>query len=207
MAIESYDQLQDAVADWLLRSDLDSVIPDLIHNAESDLQRDDRIRNFIAQGFTVDSEEESLPSDFRALDSVYHDGDTYFGEINIKSLADLSLVNAREDGTAAPTDAAIIGNSTIRFAPEPDQEYSMRISYWQTIPHLSDSKQSNWLLDDSPDIYLYASLVESAPYLKDDERLALWRGELERRIERFHRDISTRQYSGSLVKQIRNPIP
>lgn len=32
----------------------------------------------------------------------------------------------------------------------------------------------NWLLTAEPDIYLYATLVESAPYLKDDERIAVW---------------------------------
>lgn len=32
----------------------------------------------------------------------------------------------------------------------------------------------NWLLTAHPDIYLYGTLVESAPYLRDEERLPVW---------------------------------
>jgi hypothetical protein len=30
------------------------------------------------------------------------------------------------------------------------------------------------LLTKSPDLYLYSTLLEAAPYLKDDERLQVW---------------------------------
>ena len=33
---------------------------------------------------------------------------------------------------------------------------------------------SNWLLACAPDAYLYGALLESAPYIKDDERIAVW---------------------------------
>jgi hypothetical protein len=40
----------------------------------------------------------------------------------------------------------------------------------------------NWLLTGHPDVYLYASLVETAPYLKDDSRVPVWMAELDRRL-------------------------
>jgi hypothetical protein len=39
---------------------------------------------------------------------------------------------------------------------------------------LTVSNTSNWLLADSPDIYLYASLLQAAPYLQDDQRITVW---------------------------------
>ena len=43
------------------------------------------------------------------------------------------------------------------------------------IPALADAIDGkNWLLTASPSAYLYGSLVHSAPYLRDDERIALW---------------------------------
>ena len=33
---------------------------------------------------------------------------------------------------------------------------------------------TNWLLQTAPDAYLYGTLMEAAPYLHDDERIAVW---------------------------------
>jgi len=33
---------------------------------------------------------------------------------------------------------------------------------------------SNWLLASSPDVYLYGSLMQASPYLKDDGRIPVW---------------------------------
>ena len=46
--------------------------------------------------------------------------------------------------------------------------------YYQKIAALSDSNTTNWLLTYAPDVYLYGSLLHSAPYLKEDERVTVW---------------------------------
>ncbi len=46
--------------------------------------------------------------------------------------------------------------------------------YRKVVPALSDANTSNWLLACAPDAYLYGALLESAPYIKDDERIAVW---------------------------------
>jgi len=48
---------------------------------------------------------------------------------------------------------------------------------------LSDAAPTNWLLTESPDIYLYATLVQSAPYLKEDERTGIWSSFYEKLVE------------------------
>lgn len=212
MAIDSYSGLKSAVEDWLLRDDLGDTVEDFIHNAEQALNRDRRVRRIIRQTFSVDSESESLPSGFVELEALYHDGPTYHNRIEIVSPDMLSEVKRRRDGghddtDGVPTHASIIGGDTLRFAPTPDDEYDLQLVWWEGVPHLSDSKQTNWLIDDHSDIYLYASLVESAPYLHDEERLPMWRSELDKRIQDMHVDNERQQYSGSLVKQVRNHIP
>jgi len=208
MAIQSYAELKSSIADWLLRDDLTDVIPDFIHNAESELQRDHRVRDFLTTTFSVDSEEETLPSNFLKLESLSHDGPTYFGPVETTDLSGLTRINEEESGAAgAPSHCAILGRSTIKFAPPPDETYDLVMGYWQTISHLSDSVQSNWLLDDAPDIYLYASLVESAPYLKEDERVAIWEHELEKRLEKLDMDTDKTRFSGTITMRPFNPIP
>jgi hypothetical protein len=45
--------------------------------------------------------------------------------------------------------------------------------YYKALPALS-ANSTNWLLTAHPDVYLYGSLMQAAPYLKNDERLAVW---------------------------------
>jgi hypothetical protein len=46
----------------------------------------------------------------------------------------------------------------------------LTLLYWQKIPALSDSNQTNWVLDRYPDLYLYASLRHAAALLPKDDR-------------------------------------
>ena len=62
----------------------------------------------------------------------------------------------------------------IEVYPSPDTSYTGEIIYYSKVPALSDSNTTNWLLTLSPDIYLYGTLIQSAPYLRDDERTAVW---------------------------------
>jgi len=50
------------------------------------------------------------------------------------------------------------------------------ITYFQKIPALTSTNTTNWLLDKYPDIYLYGTLCTAQAYLRDDERLAVWKG-------------------------------
>jgi len=54
--------------------------------------------------------------------------------------------------------------------PQPDGSYDAELLYYAKLPALSDAAPTNWLLTESPDIYLYGTLAQSAPYLKEDER-------------------------------------
>lgn len=205
--ITDYQSLQDSIADWLIRTDLSAVIPTFIQNAESALRRDPRVRNLRSTPFQVDSEEEPVPNGFVSLESLYIDGPTFFGEVDIMSAGELAEVNRRRGGTArVPKAAAFIG-SVIRFAPPPDALYTFRMTYWETITRLVNPSDTNWLLDDHSDVYLYGSLVHSAPYLRDDTRVASWRQEYDRALEELWQHVERQQYSGVLIKRNDNPIP
>ena len=59
------------------------------------------------------------------------------------------------------------------------------------IVPLSAGTDTNWLLTNYPDIYLYGSLIESAPYLRDDQRIGLWQSEYDRRADELAGSIRT----------------
>lgn len=197
----NYSSLQTNVADFLNRSDLSDAIKVFIQNAEGSLSRDPRVRSLTDQTLSVSAEDTALPSDFGQPESLYHDGSTYFGPLEIVTSDKLGELKGDLDleTTGVPAYAAFLGDgATLRVAPPPDQAYSLKFVYWRKVPRLSDASPTNWLLDDHPDIYLYAALVESAPYLKDDGRVPVWRGELDRRLEELHRSREAARFGGTL---------
>ena len=201
--ITSYDTLQSTVADWLNRADLETAIETFIQLAEEKFNTDPRCRRLEDHGaFSITADGMALPSGFDHLESWYHDGPTYFGPIEITNGDGLSRLKAERGESGVPQAAAII-EGTAYFAPEPDGTYATRMVYWQKITPLSDANTTNWLLDDHSGIYLYGALVESAPYLKDDNRVVVWQQELERRLEQLGRNTQRNQYSGTMRRHVR----
>ena len=64
--------------------------------------------------------------------------------------------------------------------PTPQIAYPFEILYYQQPEPLSDTNQTNWLTMYARDLLLYASLLETAPYLKNDARIAMWQERYDR---------------------------
>lgn len=60
------------------------------------------------------------------------------------------------------------------IVPTPDQAYPYELAYYELPSLIDETGQTNWLTENAPDILLYASLLETASYLKDDERVPVW---------------------------------
>lgn len=208
--ITSAATLNAAVAEWLNRSDLSTSnvgIDLMIQQAEARLKRDYRVRTMTTATFSVDADDETAPSGFRQLISLEHNGPNYYGAIEVVGPDMITELKQRYGPTGVPRACAIIdagGTFTFRFAPVPDTTFALRATYWATITALSSG--SNWLIASHPDIYLYATLAESAMYMKDDERLMVWNNELENRIESLYREHWEHQWSGTPIRNQFTPI-
>jgi hypothetical protein len=207
MALDTYTNLRTAIGEHLNRTDLsatDAITADLITLAEAKLAREPRIRYVINAAISVSADEYSLPSGFRELISLYHDGATYFGPINICSPDQIGAHKSMVGDSGIPQWAAIVGtaNPFLRFAPEPNQSIDLKLIYSSGIRgnELSDSNTTNWLLDRAPDIYLYAALAEAEAYLQEDQRIAVWKGLLEEALQQYHIDQQRKEYGGTLSR-------
>lgn len=64
--------------------------------------------------------------------------------------------------------------NNILLVPTPDQAYPYEFGYY-TLPQLIDETVStNFLTQSAPDVLLYGALLETASYLKDDDRVPIW---------------------------------
>jgi hypothetical protein len=61
------------------------------------------------------------------------------------------------------------------IVPTPDIAYPWAVNYYQQPPLLDTTNQTNWLTDFCPNLLLYRALLECTPYLKNDERIPVWK--------------------------------
>lgn len=176
MSISTYSELTASVADFLNRDDLASAVPTFIRLAESRIDRE--LRHWRQEKRSVaelDAQYSAIPADYlRPIRLQITDAPT--GEVALMSVAQmLQLRSERNDRVGRPTHYALTAGS-IELYPTPDQTYNASLVYYGRIPSLTNEAPTNWLLAEAPDAYLYGALVHSAPYLKDDPRIAIWEG-------------------------------
>lgn len=177
MALDSYSALQASIADFLNRSDLSAAVPSFISLAEAQINRrlakDGPVREMMGRSdATVNAEFISVPADFLGAKAIYL-------APNYKPLEFISPEDLVYRKTLYPNQSgdpvafAVVGGQ-LQFWPWCDGTFSAELTYWKRVPALSDTATTNWLLANHPDIYLYTSLIQSAPYLKDDDRIQVW---------------------------------
>ena len=193
MALANYTDLQASVADFLNRADLTNVIPDFITLTEADMNRSLRVREMSVRTRAPISEQYvKLPVDFLGMRNIELVTNPVT-PLEYRNMQNLDLYRA-SDATGKPVYYSITQNN-IEFAPVPDAEYTLEIVYYQKIPALADNA-TNWLLDTHPDVYLYGSLMQSAPYLQADERIGIWAGKYNQIKEQITASDEKAKFSG-----------
>lgn len=187
MAISTYDTLKSGVADFLNRDDLTAVIPTFIDMAQGQINRD--VRHWKMQKNTnlssVAAGIYNFPSDWLETKDLKFAPDLV-GSLDFYNLeyASQNTFNEREQNSNGLTGnpkyytlRAHAGTTQAILFPKPAATEELRnflVIDYLAENQLDESNQTNWLITDSPDVYLYASLIHAAIYLKDDERLALF---------------------------------
>ena len=195
MAITTYAELKTAIANWLNRDDLTSVIPDFISLAEARIARDLRHWKQEKRVTTdVDERYENLPNDFIEIRQIQH---TAGGAISSISSVEMEKLRGVSDVAGKPKYARLTADQ-IEFYPTPDTSYNISMLYYGRIPALSDAEPDNWLLRDAPDVFLYGALLQSAPYLVDDARVQVWAGLYQSGIEALNVENEKARVSGPL---------
>jgi len=55
-------------------------------------------------------------------------------------------------------------------SPTPDQSYAFEVLYYERIQPLDSNNQTNWITQNAPNAYIYGSLLQMMPFLKNDQR-------------------------------------
>jgi hypothetical protein len=196
VSITTYSELKTAVANWLNRDDLTSVIPDFIALTEADMDR--KIRHWRMEERStadIDARYTQLPSGFMEAVRFHLD----FDERPIDLVTPVFMQKQRQsnsDTSGRPLYYSIIAGQ-IEVWPTPDSAYTGELYYYARTTPLDDSNTSNWILDYFPDAYLYGALVHSAPYLVDDQRTQVWASLYQNAIDGINANNEKAKFGGS----------
>ena len=201
MALTTYTELKASIADFLNRDDLTTVIPDFITLAESQINRDVRHWKMEARSSGQQSaadEYMQIPADWVETIRLHLTG-TGTSVVNLISRDAMADKRERNDDTSGTVMYYTHADGQFQLYPTPSVDTDFELLYYQKIPSLS-SNADNWLLLDSPDVYLYGALIHSAPYLAEDERVAIWAQMYSASVARLNEASESARYSGSGLK-------
>lgn len=171
MALNTYATLKTSIAAWLMRDDLTAVIPDFVTLAEADMFQRLRLRCMLTRATTTIGSDgyEELPTDFLQMYRLVLDG------IEMEFAPTALMAGYLLDYAGDPQTFYCITGEQIQFAPASGANPGLlEMSYYAKPDALSDTNPSNRILEASPAIYLYGSLIQAAPYLGDDARVQTW---------------------------------
>ncbi|MBR1122110.1 hypothetical protein JQ628_11340 [Bradyrhizobium lablabi] len=180
--ITNYTTLQTAATEYLGRDQdttLIARIPSFIQLCEAKLNRTLFVRQMEQRSVTTldtgttDPEFVSLPSDFQSMRRIRLSSVSGKPCLEFRSGTQMDEIRYSAANVSGRPQFFTIMGDEIELLPTPDQNYDVEMVYRKNIPALS-SNTTNWLLDLAPDAYLYGTLLEATPYLKNDERIQVW---------------------------------
>lgn len=163
----NFTTLKSGVADYLHRDDLTSQIPGFIDLAEAYLFRELNVQELQTSvtGVTIAGGYAALPSDFAAV-----------ARITVSH----STLTTNLDYMAVPQVSSTVLTHPIHYSLEKNQiriigagvGQAYTLFYTPKILQLSASVATNWILDNASDLYLYASCLEAARFIRDAGEIA-----------------------------------
>ena len=173
MAITDYATLKTTLADYLHRSDFsDAVLSNFVSFAEIRLNRTLRVLAMEAEtelSLTAGVNEIDLPARFsEQINLQYKATKEVLESVDNTTLSDYKNY---DDVPAKPYFFTTTGEK-IKFESYSDATYALDFKYFKKFDIAADD--TNWLLENAPDAYLYGSLMEAKAYAKSREDLATW---------------------------------
>lgn len=206
-------QLKTSVDAWLARDDVAVTGADwdqILLIAESNIARDFRVAIQEAQAtLNITGQSIDLPSDFLEPRNPFIDDDTRRFEYKTpQALRESSAwQNGRagsaytlEGNNASPLTASDTFQMTIAGPGSVADPVVVLINYWARFPALAADPDTNWLLANHFDVYLYASLRAAAEYLQEDTLEDRYQAKYDRVIETQNRHENRKRY-GAMPKQ------
>lgn len=158
----SLTTLRNTIRDRAARPDLsDSLINGFVTQAEGDIRRDIRVHRLMEKWVDLTANvtigAAVLPADFKSARSVQLDG------CPIHPVS----IHTRTKRKGKPTGYFLSGDKLVLVPPPCESGGKVNLIYYSLVPALTDENQTNWLLDNFPNVYTHAVLARAYQWLQD----------------------------------------
>jgi len=212
--MSSLGQLKTSVDAWLARDDVavtNADFPQILAIAESNIARDLRLAIQEATAtLNITGQSIDLPSDFlEARNPFIDDNIRRIEYMTPQALRESSAwQNGRagafytlEGNNASPlTAGALTWQMTIAGPGSVSTPVDVQINYWARFPALVNDPDTNWLMVNHYDIYLYATLRAACEYIQEDVLEDRYQAKYDMAIEKQNRHENRKRY-GAMPKQ------
>lgn len=199
----NYSQFTAYIARFVWRNGdavFEADLGNMVDMAHARLNRDLRIQRMVVTAtFNLTSDVLTLPADYMELRTIT--SDTQPAPLQYVSPYErerIKLVSA----TSFQPIYTVSGNTLLFVGPMAITDPSPRtvtLTYYAKIPDFAVTNTS-WLADEYLDLYTYAVLRHTPAYLKDDERVALWKNEYDETLASVKDAEAGRRYAGSPLR-------
>jgi hypothetical protein len=167
MPLDTYDNLKLEIISFSHRGDVDLKVDTFIDMAEQEMFANDEAvlqtrGQELTYSTTTTGKTLALPSDFQAMRSIRLVTDNTPRELAFRAPAQMQS----QTGTGEPQRFTV--TSQIEFDITPDSAYDLEIIYFAIPEPLSDTVQTNAVLDTSANIYLFGALWALNEYADED---------------------------------------
>lgn len=197
MALSTYSELKQSIANWADRDDLSNFIPDFIALTEARFNRELRLRSMEQKEYatTIGGQANyALPTNYLQMREFRLNTDP---TVSLQYVSP-EIYEAWNLGSGRPKYYTIIANE-IRLGPVPAGAYEMEMLFWRKFPSLSPTQTTNWMLQNAPDVYLYGSLLELEPFIQNDARINVWAAGYQKAISDIQLQDDKDRHSGSAL--------
>jgi hypothetical protein len=178
--VMTYDSLTSTVLQYLERSDAAVVnaIPTFITMCEFEIAQNIKT---LGQMEVVDSNMQignpviAKPARWRKTTSMTLSVSGQKQPLLVRKLEYLNTYAQDVTATGVPLYYADYDFDHWFVAPTPNQAYAFEALCYTRLEPLSSSHQTNWLTQNAPNAMLFGTLKQTAPFLKNDARLAVWK--------------------------------
>lgn len=183
MGLATYADLKASLTSWFHnRSDMADIADDLIDMAEARFNREIESRRMDASApLTITAGAATIPPGLITVYSITRTAYP-FGTIDYAPIDVIEQLDPAQ--TTPPARYCEVGSQFVFWPPT---SAAARIRYRGKLTPLDGTNTTNWLLEDHPDLYLKAALLQASEYFVDDDRIPLWEREVAMTIEAINR--------------------
>ena len=193
----TFATLKTDISSYMARSDLtESLKNTFVRIAEAEIRRKVRIGQMETTNtsFSVSSQSTALPTGFVSMRAVTNNTQNQ-REMDFMSPVRLRSSRIFDEGTGEPSAYTIEGDNIV-IAPTPSSG-SLTLVYYKAFDALSADTDTNWLLTNGYDVYLYGALRAASEWAMEPDTENQYASKFERAGDQINREDRWGRVSGS----------